>query len=501
MNRKKSLSERVLQASFWTFLLHGGARTLALIRNVVLARLLSPQDFGLFGIALVVLSILDRFSNTGLRSAVIQKDEDVREYLDSVWSVHVLRGAALASGLLFGAPYIAEFFEEPDAARLIQMLGLAVLLAGIVNPGVLYYQRELDRKPLFLQHSGAKIADLATSIVLAFVLRSAWALLFGALAARLTQVILSYVLHSYRPRFRIDWRKARELGRYGRWVFLNNALFFLAYRGDNFLVGKILGAPALGIYMMAYSISEVVTVEISRIATEIGFPAYSRVQGEKNRLQKAFSMAIVLVGSIAFPVALTLWLLAEPVTTVILGERWSEVEIVLPFLAIAGAIRALVANGNAAFNAMGHPVLSFKMNLLGVAVTYAFMLPLIGSRGLWGVALAVAAGQIGMLPLFLMYTRRIVGIGPAEVAVREIPALILTGVVGAIVGGICFGLPVSDPWKLTLSIGAGLIGYALAAAIMWKFAAAGPMGVVEQLWFHARGRKSVTGRSASVSAL
>lgn len=495
----RSLYKRVLSAGFWSFLLRGATRSIGLVRNVVLARLLAPEDFGLFGIVLVIISILDRFSNAGLHSAVVQKKEGVGEYLDTVWTIQALRGFALGLGLLLSAPLLASFFEEPQVVPLLQVLGVALFLSGLYNPGMLHFRRELDVKPQFIQRFGGTMVDLTVSIILAFMLRSAWALMLGLVAGGLTRIVLSYWIHPYRPRFSIDWQRAREMMGFGRWVFLNNLLFFLAYRGDNLVIGKLLGTHALGIYMLGYSIAEVVTAEIGNVLGGVAFPAYSRIQEEAERLRRAYLATIEFVASITIPCAVVLFLFAEPITSVVLGSGWMQVATILPLLAVAGSARALVLTGTAAFYAVGRPLLSFWMNLVGVGVTYALMFPLIASMGLQGVALAVAVGQVSQFVPLLLSVRRSLGIGLGEVGRRLIPGALLGCAMGGVLG-VVNTLSMPGPLHLALGLGSASLVYLICAWILWKTASNGPMSAIKQFWIHFRSPAPISTQSTAVSA-
>lgn len=490
VDSQKSLLQRVVSAGFWSLLIRSGIRGVGFVRNIVLARLLSPDDFGLFGITLVVLSIMDRFSNTGLQSALVQKRTDIKDHLSTAWTVQALRGVFLSLILVSFAPYIGGFFDEPRAVPLIQVLGLIVFLQGLQNPGVLYYKRELDFRPQFIQRFGGTLSDLFVSIIFALIWQNVWALMLGLTIGSIARLIFSFTLHPFRPRIRIEISKARELGRYGRWVFLNNALFFLAYRGDNLIVGKMLGAPALGVYMMAYSISEVVTVEVSRLMTEIAFPAYSRIQERKELLQRAFLMSVELTVAIAVPVTCMLILLAKPITDLLLGSRWTPVAAVLPFLAIAGCMRALISTGGVVFNATGKPMYTFLTSLVGVGVTYALIFPLMSRYGLAGVAVAVAAGQIAMLFPFFAYTRQTLGLSTIAVVRRMGPALGIGSATGAGMFIPQFIWAESSDVSFFAAAGLGIIVYMGLSFALWKSRNTGPAALVNELISRAR-RKGV----------
>ncbi|MGH7559297.1 MAG: lipopolysaccharide biosynthesis protein [Gemmatimonadota bacterium] len=494
------LYKRVMSAGLWNVFLRGTMRSLGFVRNVVLARLLAPDDFGLFGITLVVISMLERFSSSGMQSAVIQKRESVEGYLDTLWTIQVLRRIVLGIGLFLGAPLIASFFDEPRVTELFRVVGVIVVFSGLLSPGMLLFRRELEAKPQFIQGFAVKAVDLSVSIVLALLFRNVWALMGGSVAGAVTRIVLSYQLHPYRPRLSFDWQRAREMWNYGRWVFLYQILFFLTYRGDNLIIGKFLGARALGIYMLAYSIAELVTMELGNMLGGVAFPAYSRIQEQVERVRRAYLTTVDFVASITVPVGVVLCLFAEPITSVVLGERWLEAASVLPYLAVAGSARALAWTGTALYNAMGQPAFSFRMSLVSVGVTYALIFPLIPAMGLRGVALAIAAGQLSQFLPYAVYTRRTLGVGLGELGRQLLPALALGGVVGAVLAMVrTQSMP--DVLHLVVGLGAAAGAYLICAWALWKFASMGPMKIFDQFWIRIRGSSDVSEHTAAAPSL
>lgn len=480
-SRDGSLTRRVFRAGIWTTLFHGLTRGIGFIRNIVLARILSPDDFGLFGITLAVLAVLERFSQTGLRAALVQKEEEVDDYLDSAFAVQAFRGTVLAAILVFGAGYIATFFEEPRAEPLIQLLGASFLIHGFQNVAIVQYTRQLEMRYQYLHRFSSRLVDLVVSVVLAVILRNAWALMIGLVAGRLAALIVSYIVHPYRPKLRFSLSQTHELGRYGRWIFLNNVVGFIAYRGDSIIIGKFLGATSLGIYTLAYSISEVVTVEVSRIMNDVAFPAFARAQGDLARVRRGYFAAIELVTAVSFPAAVGLYLLSVPLIELVLGEGWEEVAFVLPALAIAGALRALVRNGQVVLRGIGKPGLVVGVNVLAIFVTYSAMFLLIPLYGLLGVALAVLLGQAATLPLTLGLVGRMIDAGIGPLARALVPATILSIVVGVVSVGMD-AAGVTRTWYGTVfTIVFAVLAFAAAAGVQWRTTKTGPFRILAMM--------------------
>ena len=156
----KSLSTKVIRGGVWVFSSQIINRGLRLIRTIILARLLAPHDFGLFGIALLAISILEAFSQTGFQAALVQRKGDVESYLDTAWTIAAIRGIFLFSILFFAAPLIASFFDSIHASLVIKVIAISTLLSGFNNVGIIFFRKELEFNKLFLYEVSGTLADL-----------------------------------------------------------------------------------------------------------------------------------------------------------------------------------------------------------------------------------------------------------------------------------------------------------------------------------------------------
>jgi len=386
-----TLSQRVVRGGFWVFALRIVDRLFKLVRTIVLARLLAPKDFGLFGIALLAMSALETFSQTGFQQALIQTKRDIRPYLDTTWTVQAIRGAALAL-ILFGiGPYVAAFFGEPAAATLLRVLGLSMLFQGFANIGVVYFQKELEFHKQFVYQLSGTLVDLVVAITAALLLRSAWALIFGLLAANFVRMVVSYLIHPYRPRLRLEGAKAKELYGFGRWVLGSSMLVFLLTQGDDALVGKLLGATALAFYQMAYRISNMPATEYSHLIATVTFPAYSKLQDNLLKSKEAYLKALQLTAFLSIPIAGMIFVLAPEFTKIFLGEKWLPMVPAMQVLALYGGLRAIGATTGVVFMALGKPDIMTKIQIGQLVLLAILIYPLTMRWGILGASIAVTA--------------------------------------------------------------------------------------------------------------
>ena len=391
---QSSLSHRVIKGSFWILALRITNRGLGVIRTIILARLLLPEHFGVVGIAMLTISVLETFSQPGLGAALVQKKGRIENYLDTAWTVSVIRCLLIFSILYIISPYVAQFFDSPEAKFVIPVLGISVIIAGFRNIGVINFQKELDFRRQYIYEFSITLANLAVAIPAAYILKSVWALVLGAMAGSIARFIMSYVLHPYRPRLRLEKKKFVDLLSFGKWVFGSSMLFFLITQGDDIFLGKMLGVAALGIYQMAYMISNLPTTEITRVISHVTFPAYSQLQDDPHRFSDAYLKVLQLICLITLPLAAGIFILSDIFTTIFLGSNWLPIIPIINVLVWAGLTRAILDTTVPVFNAAGKPKLHTKWQLIGFIILALSIYPLAIIWGIVGISCSVLLSNL-----------------------------------------------------------------------------------------------------------
>ncbi len=404
-DEKGSLSQKAARSGVWVLSGRFVSRLLTLTRSVVLARLLSPEDFGLFAIALLGLNVLEAFSQTGFEAALIHQHEDeVERYLDTAWVVQLTRCTLLGALLAATAPAIAAFFKMPTATPLLRLVALGLGLRGATNIGLVYLRRDLEfRKQTFLQLA-TSVADIAVSVTAAVLLRNAVALALGFVAAQLVQLVLSFLIHSYRPRFHFVWSRSRELARYGKWVFSTRLINFLVQTLDTAVIGRMLDAGPLGLYNMASRLSGMAATEVTHVVSQVTFPAFAKVRDDRERLRAGVFRTVGLISTVTLPIAGGLFVLAPQAVRVVLGTQWEPMIPAFQLLLISGAMRSLTANFGSLFLAAGHPEIQSKASVLNLLVLGVSLVPLVGRYGILGAVygrLLTLVTQLYTWPRFL----------------------------------------------------------------------------------------------------
>jgi len=403
----KTLPQKMVQGGAWISSLKIIRKVLSLIRLVIIGRILAPSDFGLMGIALLTMSALETFSTFGFNQALIQKKENTDNYLDAAWTVLIIRGFVVFIIVYLIAPYVAFFFHSPEVKPIIQALGLVTFFQAFNNIGVIFFQKELEFNKVFIYRFVGISTNFIVAVVAAIILRSVWALVLGLLAEKIVSIVVSYLIHPYRPRLSKDIEKAKELFGFGRWILGSSILVFIGKHIDDIFVGRFLSATALGFYQMAYRISNMLETEITQVISSVAFPAYAKIQDEQARIHKAYFRIMRLTIAISLPITVGMLFLAPEFTRIFLSEKWMPMVSAMQLLAVAGLIKSVVSTGSPLFVGSGFPKYEFFMQLIRGLIIIIVIYPLIVFMGISGAALGVILSIAGMLFIWYPLSRKI----------------------------------------------------------------------------------------------
>jgi len=383
-----TLRQRVIRGGFWVFISYGGDKFLNVVRSVILARLLSPDDFGLIGLAAVATGFMAVMTEVGIGQAVIHRQETTDDVLSTAWTISLLRSALLSAATFLAAGPVAVWFETPTLAPIMRVMALTFIIGGFGNIGVIVLKKELDFRTLAYFSFIATILNLVIVIIAAIIFRNAWALVLGSLSQELIMLIGSYIIHPFRPRPR--WRShiAKDLLGYGKYIFSGGIVNYFLTQGDDALVGKILGIYQLGFYRMAYNVSNMPATSITHVIGRVALPAYAKLQDNIPALQQAYLRTLKITSLLAVPVSGGLFVLAPDVVLVFYGEKWLPMVPSFMVLCIYGLERAVNASVGPLFQAKGKPQIVFYLTLIKLILLALLIYPLTIRYGILGASVA-----------------------------------------------------------------------------------------------------------------
>lgn len=463
------LRERTVKSGIWVTAMNVGDRMLQLGSLVVLARLLSPADFGLMGIALVAIHGLQRFTNLGLDEALIKdRDDDVDDYLDTAWVLNLGRGLLIAGVMFLGAPLVASLTGEPRATPILRVIGVSPLLLQLRNPGTVYFKKDLAFEKQFLYTMGASIANFAVAVALAITWQNVWALVFGYMASDVVRTLLSYALHGYRPWPSFDLDIARKLVGYGKWLTGSRIIMFFINEGDDAIVVWLLGAASLGFYQIAYRFAMAPARELTQIVSSIMFPAYSKLQDDVDALRDAFFRTVKITTFVSFPVGFGIIAVAPTFVEAFFGQRWLPMVPVMQIIAVNGILISFTSAFGSVWMARDRPDYLVKVGLIRLPLMVLAMIPLTRAFGITGAAAAVVGVYVfPMVPIDIYLVVKTVETTYRRLLAEVVYPLGASAVMGAVVwsaqSSLDLGLPFVEFGLLTVL---GILVYVAAAYVL-----------------------------------
>lgn len=396
------LTKKSIKAGTWLAGYRFFARFINLLKTPIIARILTPAQFGVFGVVSIALNLFETFSETGLEQALIHKKKLRDKDINTAWLITCVRSLLISGGLFFSAPYVASFFSMPETIPMIQVIAMTPILRSLRNPSMIYLKRKLEFMPETIMLSLGSITEVVTAVSLTLAWQSEWALVWAIVAGATIEVIASYLLFP-RPKITgIDLGIAKELLHFGKWIWSSSVLSYLANQGDDIIVGRVLGAAPLGLYQNAYKIASLPATQITGTITQVTFPAFASIQDDYSRLMRGFYKSLVFTLAVTLPLSMASFAFAYPLTLLIFGENWLELVPALRILCFYGVVRSVLGVLGPLTVAIGRPELITYSGLVRTIVLFALIIPLTNTWGIAGAAWAtVISITISCLVLYL----------------------------------------------------------------------------------------------------
>jgi len=397
-----------LKGISWIGLLHFVIKGITFIRIAILARLLSPAEFGTYGVAILAFVFIEIFTETGINVFLIQEKKDINKYLDTAWIVSIIRGVLIFLIVIITSSFVSNFFHSPDSYLLLLMISIVPLLRGFINPAVILFQKELTFRKEFWFRSSIFVVDSLVSLGFVFITRQASGLIFGLIVGVVFEVLLSFILAKPVPKFIFKIQSVKEVLHKGKWLTASGVLNYIFQNGDNVVVGKILGVTPLGLYQMGYRLATIPIGESVDIISQVTFPVYSKISNDYNRLRRAFLKTSFMMFLLGLPICIALFFFAQNLVIIILGSNWLSVVPVVRVLAVFGLVQIIAVPQTTLYLAVGKQRYGTIVAFVRTFALCVTIIPLVLEFGIIGAAISAVIGSLISLPFNIYYTLKII---------------------------------------------------------------------------------------------
>lgn len=468
----RSLGQRAVVGVRWSAADQVFQQVIRLVLLLVLTRLLEPSAFGLLAMALVVVQLASFVTDLGTGAALIQRPAITPAHVTAATTLTVCVGLLLGGAVAAASPLIAAFFAEPQLTSVVAVMALNFPLLGLSYLPRDMLRRALLFRPLALNGVTAAAIGGAAGLALALSGAGVWALVAYSVIESFALAVMNWTAAASAglvprwPRLGADRRAMRDLVSFGGWVTAFKLLYCAQMNADSAVVGKVLGATALGFYSLAYRVMLYPLQKLADVLNAVALAAFARLQDDAAALRTAYQRALSAISLVCFPFSAGTAVTAPVLVPVVLGDTWVPAVLTLQVLCLNGPRMAVSRLSGSVFQAVGRPRLDAGCALLMLVVSVPALL--VGARhGTVGVALGFTVAGYLVFPVQLHYTARCLGVPVAQILLALWPVLLATAALSA---AAALSLMATTSWndasRLLASVVAGASTYVLAIRLM-----------------------------------
>lgn len=463
MGSNTELKGKAIRGFIWKFAEKGGTQFISVVVQIVLARILSPNDYGLIGYLTIFLMVSDVFIQQGFTTALIQKKNADDTDNSSVFFANIMMSLTLYGILFFAAPYIAKFYREPSLTLITRVLSLNIIIGSTSAVHNALLSKKLEFKKSFIRSLSNIFVYGTVGIVLALKGFGVWALVLGKIAGQCVGTITLWVTVKWHPKRLLSFERLKNLFNYSSKVLGTNLLSTIFNNINVLIIGRIYNTADVAFYQRGQSIPQLIMTTFDGSFSEVLYPTFSLLQNDSSKVKSALRRSVRLSMYICCPLMIGLYVIAEPLTLVLLTEKWLSS---VPFLKLT-CIICLFWPLNIrihALNALGESALSFKMSIFDKVLVIISLV--ICSR--YSVLMILYGNIIVNVLEFFVFSiimKKKIGYSLFETLQDILPSLLIAVVMGILINLVKY---LSLPAIVTLVVQI-LLGIIIEVLLSWVF--------------------------------
>ena len=382
MAKQKNLKQKATSGMLWTALQKYSTMFISFVSGIILARLLTPYDYGCIGMLAIFMVLAESFIDGGFGSALIQKKRPSQEDYSTIFFWNIGMAVLMYAILFFTAPAISRFYNIPLLCDVLRVQGLVLFIFAfnIIQRNQL--RKKLNFKLLSIVTITTSIIALGVTVFMAYKGFGVWALVAQNLITSAIPAIVFWFYVKWRPVWTFSWTSFKELFGFGFYMFLTHLLNSFGQQLQGLLIGKVYNASTMGYYSKAHSTEKMASHSISQVMTQVTYPLYSEAQDDKMQLANIIRRLTMTLSYLTFPMMFILLLCAKPIFILLYSDRWLQSIPYFQVLCIAGMAGCLQSVNNQAIAAIGKSRVMFSWTIIKRTVSIVMM---VGGLALFGI--------------------------------------------------------------------------------------------------------------------
>lgn len=386
-----SISKSLRSGIFYSALAKYSGVFISIFIGAILARLLTPKEFGIVALVSVFGSFFSLLSDFGIGQAVVQNQTLTEKDIHSIFSFSIILSLFLAGLFFLTAPFISVFYNEPELINVSKLLSLSVLFNSLQVVPKALFQKALKFKQMGIITVVIQVITGTIAVIMAFKGYSYYSLVFQGIISGLCTLVIFYYFSPQKIVLKIDFNAIKKIIRFSSFNFLFNFINYFSRNGDNLLIGKFLGSTSLGFYEKSYRLMMMPVQNLTHVITPVLMPVFSKYQDDKDIVYNSYLKVVKILANIGFTLSVFLFFSSYEIINIIYGSQWSESIPVFKLISITIGIQIIYSSAGSVFQAINRTDLLFYYGIIGAVV----LLSCISLGVFWGKSIeAVGVGLI-----------------------------------------------------------------------------------------------------------
>jgi len=458
-------AERAVGAAWWSALEIAARYGVQFVVTIVLARLLTPEDFGLIAMLVVFTGISALLIDSGFGTALIQRQRSTDDDETTVFLFTTCASLVVAGVLWIAAPAVADFYTQPKLVSLTRFVALVLPLGAVAAVPDALLTMKLDFKARTKAEVVASLCSGAVAVTLAWRGLGVWSLAWQAVTSIGLRASLLWLYSGWRPRGRFSWASFHGLFGFGGYMLLSGLLDALSTRLQSLLIGRLFDSRTLGYYTLAQNTQQAPASFMGAVLGRVGLPVFATVAHQREKLLSALRLSLRIATFLFVPCMLGIAVVAKPLVVILYGSRWTPAAPILTILAVSASFWPLHVLNLAAINAQGRSDLFFRLAVIKKTVAIGLIV-LAASRGPLAIAWAVLAASLFSVAVNTHYSKKLLGYGMLAQLVDQTGTMALS-LLAALAGWLVLGSMSTGPIAMGFAIALATIAF-LGGAILFR---------------------------------
>lgn len=426
-----SLKKKTVKGLFWSSITLFFTRGIGFLCNIILSRILFPEDFGIVALSFMTVNILYMFQELGMGNALIYEKENTKKAANVCFYLTIVNSIVLCILLYFTAPFIAVFFKEVRLACVLRFLIIPLFISSLAVTPQNLINKNMEFKKNFYPELISNFAYIFIALMLAWKGYGYWSIIYAYISQICISTFLYFVIAKWLPTLELNYNIFKRMFHYSKYILGTSFIVFISTNIDNAMIGRLVDSAALGYYYMAYNIANITATTVIPVVSKVSFSLFCNIKNKEDGLKISFLKVLELTMLVVMPITVGLFIFSTHFVHTVFGERWMPIVVLIQILCWLGLLRTLGSCSSVIFNSIGKTNLLFITNFIFTALGICLMYPFTKYFKQIGTAQAVIIQSLIGMPIIFYISIKLIDIKDKElIDILKAP----------VIGSICLGV-------------------------------------------------------------